>query len=173
MKRGFNRTYGYKYCFAVKTFKITKRGRKYFDCEISGHKAKLVINTHSENLSDGDVVVIHVSDLCEKNKYGTKLLFEPLRIFDAGVDEETAKKILADYAEAKKWLEYAEVDAGNGYFYSNAISKALSLCPSQNGFTVRLAKLKDSIEKNRSDYRNSKIKKSSPCDDGEWADLIF
>ena len=52
----------------IKTLIIKKKGRKYFDCVISGYKCKLVINDISKDLENDRVVKLHVKDLSERSE---------------------------------------------------------------------------------------------------------
>ena len=127
---------------AIKTLKIIKKNRKYFACELGGYKAQLVINSVSESLEPGQVVMLHVTDLSETNKYGTVLKFDPLAV----LTERDAEALL----EAQKWLHYAEEDAEKGLCRTNAIEIALSGCGKYEHLASRFSALQSRVFDNKS-----------------------
>lgn len=135
----------------IKTLIIKKKGRKYFDCLIGGYKAKLIINEVSQNLENDREITLQVNDLTERNKYGAVLKFEPVAILN-----ECAAEALRKAAEAKKWLGYAEGDAQKGMSQTNAIAKALRLCPAHGQLTERLSSLKVRVKENATAYEAQK-----------------
>ena len=139
----------------IKTLIIKKKGRKYFDCVISGYKCKLVINDISKDLENDRVVKLHVKDLSERTKYGTALKFEPLEILqdrDAEVLREAAKA----RKDAEKWLPYAESDVQKGFHSTNAITMAFKLCDNQEHLTDRLKAVNELVEKNQKIHTEEK-----------------
>lgn len=105
-----------------KTFQIVKKGRKYFAATINGHRAELIINAITEHLQPGETVTLNVYDRSDRSDYGTKLRFE-------AVNEAQL--------QAEKWLAYAKEDAAQGMYRTNAIAKALELCPAEQTAELR------------------------------------
>ena len=111
----------------VKTLIVKKRGKRYFDCLLGGHKAKLVINEVSDGLALDTVAKMQLKDLSKTTRFGTTLTFEAVAI----ESERDGKKM---YLAAKKkneairWLKYAEDDVREGSYTTNAMSKAIFFC---------------------------------------------
>lgn len=139
----------------IKTLIIKKKGRKYFDCVIGGYSAKLVINEVSRDLETDRVVTVEVIDLSQKSNYGSVLKFEPVAILNDR-DAEALRIAAKARKEAEKWLGYAEGDAQRGLNRTNAIAKALLLCPSHEHLADRLSSLKSRVEEIKAAYEARK-----------------
>jgi hypothetical protein len=136
----------------LKEFVIGKKGRKYFECLLSGrYKAKLIINDVSRGFVEGAKVFLEVIDCSEQSKYGGTLKFEPVSILEGealqAFEQEKAKR--AQAREAEKWLNYAESDVADGRYSSNAIQNALSMCAGHESLQARLDAVRQKIEKNK------------------------
>ena len=102
----------------VKTFKIVKKGRKYYDARIGAWKAKLEINSVVPDLQPDSEITLLVNDNSTRNRYGTNLQFEPVKIVDDALSEQIKKQ-----HEAEKWLGFAEKDTDKGSYATSAIKK--------------------------------------------------
>ncbi len=139
----------------IKQLKITKKGRKYFECLSGRYKAKLVINDISKDFEIGQVVTLQVNDLTERSRYGVVVKYEPVAVIDEAEAEAMRKAEIAR-KEAEKWLGYAEHDVMRGFTRTNAITRALSLCAQYDHLAERLANLKDKVEANAARYEAQK-----------------
>ena len=111
----------------VKTLIVKKRGKRYFDCLLGGHKAKLVINEVSDGLALDTVAKMQLKDLSKTTRFGTTLTFEAVAI----ESERDGKKLYEQAKrknEALRWLKYAEDDVREGSYTTNAMSKAIFFC---------------------------------------------
>ena len=129
----------------IKTLVIKKKGRKYFDCTTGKFKAKLLINDISMNLEIDKTLRVHVVDISERSKYGVVIKFIPLTILGDSETEEDFIEALEARNEAERWLGYAESDVKRGRYQTNAINKALRLCPAHNHLAERFISLKTEI----------------------------
>lgn len=59
----------------LKKFDVLKKGRKYYAAKVGGYDCKIIINDFSDNLAPGEHILT-VIDRSERNKFGTKLIFE-------------------------------------------------------------------------------------------------
>lgn len=59
----------------MKTFKVIKKNRKYFEATLNGYKCKILIDAASENLEPGEHT-LEVDDISVRSKYGTDLIFK-------------------------------------------------------------------------------------------------
>lgn len=137
---------------------IRKRGRLYYDCFVRVDKidfpAKLVINEASKNLAVGDRVTFYAEDLTTADSYGIKRKYSPVqRLTDADLKQiETAKREAAAVADAEKWLRYAESDAANGSYKTNAIRTALLRCGKYEHLTDRISALNARVAENKTKW---------------------
>lgn len=104
------------------TFKITKRGRKWFSGTVGkGYKAELFINGTTTGLKEGQEVKFMGQDLSVRNKYGTTIRYAATKI----INDANARQV-EWFRDAQKWLGYAESDAKEGKWFTNALQKAQS-----------------------------------------------
>ncbi len=104
------------------TFKIAKRGRKWFSGTVGkGYKAELFINGTTTGLKEGQEVKFMGQDLSVRNKYGTTIRYAATKI----INEANARQV-EWFRDAQKWLGYAESDAKEGKWFTNALQKAQS-----------------------------------------------
>jgi hypothetical protein len=134
----------------IRTFKIEKKGRKYFQALLAGkYPSQLVINEVSSSLKVGDTALFEVKELAVAAR-----TYEPLR----SVTEEEFKG-RKELAEAEKWLGYAESDAASGKSRSNAQAQALTLAAKFPQLDSRLAALKAKIALNHEADRVAEAEK--------------
>ena len=115
---------------ATKTIRvqITKRGRKWYQAILlpSLCRAQVAINDAAPNLEVGGEMTLTVIDRSKRGAYGSVLQFEPV---DTQKQAEAVQQQAATQAamrEAKRWFNYAEMDAERGLSRTNAIRRALA-----------------------------------------------
>ena len=89
-------------------------------------RAQVAINDAAPDLEIGAEMTLTVIDRSERGAYGSVLKFEPV---DAQAQAHAAAQQAATQAairEAKRWLNYAEMDAERGLSRTNAIRRALA-----------------------------------------------
>ncbi|WP_022726961.1 hypothetical protein [Fodinicurvata sediminis] len=116
---------------------ITKRGRKWFTCRVGKRAAKVLINDVSGDLQVDDVANVEVLDKSEKTKFGTTVIYEPVRVLE---------KLDSEREEALKWLTLAERDISTGLHRTNAIRRALAFEGKFSDMQDRFDELHDSID---------------------------
>ena len=107
---------------------ITKRGRKWYQAILlpSLYRAQVAINDAAPDLEIGAEMTLTVIDRSERGAYGSVLKFEPV---DAQAQAQAAAQQAAAQAamrEAKRWFNYAAMDAERGLSRTNAIRRALA-----------------------------------------------
>jgi len=107
---------------------ITKRGRKWYQAIVlpSLYRAQVAINDAAPDLEIGAEMTLTVIDRSERGAYGSVLKFEPV---DAQAQAHAAAQQAAAQAamrEAKRWFNYAAMDAERGLSRTNAIRRALA-----------------------------------------------
>lgn len=134
----------------TRTLIIRNRGRKYFDCISGGHRAQLIINEVSAGLQTGCLVTVEVWDHTVRTKFGSTVRFEPIAILhnQAGSELPGAIRTLA---LAEKWLGFAESDARQGLYKTNAIGQAIQLVQGYTHLEHRLEALRTRINHNRTE----------------------
>jgi hypothetical protein len=110
------------------TYKIVKRGRKWFDAVDpgKGYKAQVEINQYSESFEEGKEYTFIAGVHFESSRYGTSVKIYPL-------DDKAASEVMQAQKEQKaipeiqRWLGYVEEKAKEGYLYSKGAETLISL----------------------------------------------
>lgn len=103
------------------TYKIVKKGRKWFEAVVpgKGYKAQIEINPASEHFKEGEEITFNAGVVMESSKYGTSV-----KIYPVTEKEVKDKKNLE---EIKRWLGYVEEKAPTGYLYEKGVQTLTSL----------------------------------------------
>lgn len=151
----------------VKTFEISKRGRKYFACRLGRYSAKLVVNEVSGGLSEGDKVTVEVKDRSVRSGYGTQLKFEPVRLLDAA-----DKAALTYRRDIEQKLEYAMSHVADGLCRTKSILAVLEAEGKLPELAKEIADLKAKVEVNKQADEERKKARAAECAEErkQWAE---
>lgn len=128
----------------TKTIIIKTKGRTWWSGIMGGHKARLALDEVTKDLPADSIVSFEGEDLTVCSGYGVDLKFQATTIVSVRSAAE-AREAAAPRREAERWLGFAESDARSSRTVTNAMCKALELCPAFPDLADRLESVRESV----------------------------